>query len=231
MIPIKDDIPTRRIPLVTILLIVANLSVFGWQLGGAPSFEASVFTLGLVPAEFWRIETLPKAIASVFTSMFAHGSFLHVGSNLLYLWIFGNNVEDVMGHRRFVAFYLLCGIGAVAAQVFAAPDSDIPMVGASGAISGMLGAYLLLFPRARVLAAVPIFFFIRLTWVPAALFIVFWLVLQVLGGLLSDPTRGGVAFWAHVGGAVTGMILLRPFLPPGLRHIRRFRHSRFIGPF
>jgi len=224
MIPLKDDIPTRRAPIVTYLLIAANVAVFGWQIRGAPSFEASVFRLGLVPADFWRAETLPSALLSVFTSMFAHGSFLHVASNLLYLWIFGNNVEDAMGRARFGAFYLLCGVGAVTAQVVAAPTSTIPMVGASGAISGILGAYLLLFPFARVLVVVPVFFFIRLAWLPAALFIFLWLVLQVLGGLLSDPARGGVAFWAHVGGAVTGMVLLRFFLPTPIRGIRRVRH-------
>lgn len=224
MIPIKDDIPTRRTPFVTLFLIAANVAVFGWQLQGAPTFEMSILMLGLVPAEFWVPETLPFAVASIFTSMFAHGSLLHIGSNLLFLWIFGNNVEDVMGRGRFVLFYLLCGIGAVVAQVVAAPASSIPMVGASGAISGMLGAYLLLFPRARVLAVIPIFIFLRLTWVPAALFIVLWLVLQVLGGLVSNPDHGGIAFWAHVGGAAAGMIFLRPFLPASLRSIRRVRH-------
>ncbi|MFO7156518.1 MAG: rhomboid family intramembrane serine protease [Pseudomonadota bacterium] len=229
MIPIKDDIPTRRTPIVTYLLVAANVAVFTWQIGGAPSFEASVLRLGLVPAEFWRRDTLLSALVSVFTSMFAHGSFLHVASNLLYLWIFANNVEDVMGRARFAVFYLLCGIGAVAAQVIAAPTSTIPMVGASGAISGMLGAYLLLFPFARVLVVVPIFFFIRLAWLPAALFILLWLVLQILGGLLSDPARGGVAFWAHVGGAFTGMVFLRFFLPTDIRRIRR--RTRYLDYF
>ncbi|HLV60478.1 MAG TPA: rhomboid family intramembrane serine protease, partial [Fredinandcohnia sp.] len=166
------------------------------------------------------LEPLPSALVSVFTSMFAHGSFLHIASNLLFLWIFGNNVEDAMGRTRFVAFYLSCGVGAVAAQVIAAPTSAIPMVGASGAIAGMLGAYLLLFPHARVLAAIPVFVFLRLVWVPAAIFIVLWLVLQILGGLLSHPGQGGVAFWAHVGGAVTGMLLLRAFLPHPIRAVR-----------
>lgn len=223
MIPIKDDIPTRRTPLVTLFFMVANIGVFAWQLRGAPSFEISVLTLGLVPAEFWSAATLPPAVVSIFTSMFAHGSFLHIGSNLLYLWIFGNNVEDVMGRGRFFVYYLICGIGAVVAQVFAAPASTIPMVGASGAISGMLGAYLLLFPRARVLAVIPIFIFLRLTWVPAALFIVLWLILQVAGGMLSNPDQGGVAFWAHVGGAAAGMLFLRPFLPGSIRSLGRHR--------
>lgn len=221
MIPLRDDIPTRRTPIVTLLFMVANISVFAWQIQGAPSFMDSVLLLGLIPAEFWNPNTLPYALVATFTSMFAHGSFLHIGSNLLYLWIFGNNVEDVMGRGRFFLFYLLCGIGAVVAQVLAAPTSTIPMVGASGAISGMLGAYLLLFPRARVLALIPIFFFIRLTWVPAALFIVLWLALQILGGMATHPGQGGVAFWAHVGGAVAGMVFLRPFLPTSIRSIRR----------
>lgn len=223
MIPIKDDIPTRKTPFVTLAFIATNVFVYAWQVQGAPSFRDSILMLGLIPAEFWIADSFLPAVASIFTSMFAHGSLLHIGSNLLFLWIFGNNVEDVLGRARFVAFYLLCGIGAVVAQVVAAPDSVIPMVGASGAISGMLGAYLLLFPRARVLAVIPIFFFIRLAWIPAALFIVLWLVLQVLGGLVTHPGQGGVAFWAHVGGAATGMLLLRPFLPAPLRSYRRPR--------
>ncbi len=221
MIPLRDDIPIRRTPIVTLLFMVANISVFAWQIQGAPSFMDSVLLLGLIPAEFWNPNTLPYALVATFTSMFAHGSFLHIGSNLLYLWIFGNNVEDVMGRGRFFLFYLLCGIGAVVAQVLAAPTSTIPMVCASGAISGLLGAYLLLFPRAPVPAPIPIFFFIRLTWVPAALFIVLWLALQILGGMATHPGQGGVAFWAHVGGAVAGMVFLRPFLPSSIRSIRR----------
>lgn len=214
MIPLKDDIPGKRFPLMTLALVAANLGVFAWQLAGAPSFRQSVLHLGLVPASLFAsegIQDLGVATASVFTSMFAHGSFLHIGSNLLFFGIFGNNVEDAMGKGRFLLFYLVCGLAASGAQVASAPGSTIPMVGASGAISGVLGAYFLLYPKARVLTLVPILIFVRLVWLPAVFFIGIWMVMQVLGGLSSQPDQGGVAFWAHVGGFVAGVALVKPF--------------------
>lgn len=214
MIPLKDDIPGRRFPLVTIALMGMNLGVFGWQLFGAPSFHASIRALGLVPAAFFADEGLAALVhptLTLFTSMFAHGSVLHVGSNLLFFWIFGNNVEDAMGRAKFLAFYLLCGLAAAVAQIASAPLSTIPMVGASGAVSGVLGAYFLLYPRARVLALVPILFFLRLMWIPAVFYIGIWMAMQVMGGLATNPDGGGVAFWAHVGGFVAGLVLVRPF--------------------
>lgn len=228
MIPLKDDAPLRRRPLVTIFLIAANVAVFAWQIGNPGSLPHSVAVLGLVPAEFlaslaptsWlqgglAVESFEMVriptILTPLSSMFAHGSLMHIGSNMLFLWVFGANVEDAMGKGRFVIFYLLCGLAAAAAQIGFAPGSVIPMVGASGAIAGMLGAYMLLFPRARVLTLVPIFIFIRLMWLPAFLFLGLWFLLQIFGGLGTPGEGGGVAYWAHIGGFVAGLLLVRSF--------------------
>ncbi|HEY0839852.1 MAG TPA: rhomboid family intramembrane serine protease [Vulgatibacter sp.] len=233
MIPLKDDVPCRRTPIVTFALIAGSVAVFVWQLGYSGSFPRSVAWLGLVPADLLSAPgfdpaapaRLPAA-ATLLTSMFAHGSLMHIGSNMLFLWIFGNNVEDAMGRVGFLAFYLLCGLGAAAAQIASAPGSTIPMVGASGAIAGVLGAYFLLYPKARVLAAVPIFIFIRLVWIPAVVFLGLWFVFQILGGLGSSGVGGGVAFWAHVGGFVAGLILVRPFAGSIWRSPRRSSWGR-----
>lgn len=226
MLPLKDDIPHLRRPLFTVGLILASTAVFFWQVSWPLGFEHSVYQLGLRPAELWKMGTSRgwEPLATIFTSMFAHGSLLHLGSNLLFLWIFGNNVEDAMGHWRFLLFYLLCGVAAAAAQVAWMPTSPIPMVGASGAIAGVLGAYFLLYPRARVLTLVPIFFFIRLVWIPAFFFLGLWFLFQILGGLGSGP-GGGVAFWAHVGGFVAGVVLVRPFT---LEHARLRARRRML---
>jgi len=228
VIPLKDDAPLRRTPLITIALIAANVAVFVWQIGIPGSLPRSVWILGLVPVDFlasldpstWfrggteapGLQSLQiPTILTPLSSMFAHGSLMHIGSNMLFLWVFGANVEDAMGKGRFVIFYLLCGLAAAAAQIGFAPGSDIPMVGASGAIAGMLGAYMLLFPRARVLTLVPIFIFIRLMWLPAFLFLGLWFLLQIFGGLGTPGEGGGVAYWAHVGGFAAGLLLVRPF--------------------
>ncbi|WP_373045571.1 rhomboid family intramembrane serine protease [Vulgatibacter sp.] len=217
MFPLKDDIPTHHKPVITTLLIAANVLVYLFQHAGFPSFEASVFSLGVTPREVTTgVDSWPPSLApplaTIFTSMFAHGGLFHIGGNMLFLWIFGNNVEDDMGPVKFLAFYLLCGVAAAGAQIVLEPASQIPMVGASGAIAGVLGAYLLLYPHARVLALVPIFFFIQLIWVPAVIFLVLWFVFQLFGGFMAAGSEGGgVAFWAHVGGFVMGLLLVRPF--------------------
>lgn len=214
MIPLKDDIPARHRPLATLLLIVTNVAVFFWQITGFTSFESSVYALGLVPDHLTEGPTggafLPPGL-TVFTSMFSHGGLAHLGGNMLFLWIFGNNVEDDMGRFKFLVFYLLCGLVAAFAQVAMEPDSSIPMVGASGAIAGVLGAYFLLYPHARVLALVPIFFFLRLMWVPAIVFLGIWFLFQLVGGFATPGGQGGVAFFAHAGGFVAGLLLVRPF--------------------
>jgi membrane associated rhomboid family serine protease len=180
--------------------------------------EAFFATFSLTPACLTQAPS-PNSYLTVFTSMFLHGGWMHIIGNMLYLWIFGRNVEDSVGHFKFIIFYLLCGVAAAAAQVAIAPDSTVPMIGASGAISGVLGAYLLLFPRARVLVLFPIWIFWRLFYVPALLLLVIWFGMQLLSGLavLGTDTNGGVAFWAHVGGFIAGMLLIPIFKKRSVR--------------
>lgn len=222
VIPLRDDLPTSRAPVLTVALIAGNVAAFLWQVLGV-GMEASVAWGGLVPGRLLGLVPavegpglLPPA-ATVLSSMFLHGSFLHIAGNMLFLWVFGNNVEEALGRPRFLAFYLLTGAGAAAAQTGAALVSGgrevlLPMVGASGAISGVLAAYLVMFPRARVLTLVPIFVFIRFVQLPAALFLGLWFVLQLLGAFLGDG-GGGVAFMAHVGGFVAGLLLVQVWRP------------------
>jgi len=230
MIPLRDDNPTTIKPIVTIGLIVLTSLVFLWQLSlGANGFRAAVMGLGVIPATLFGDKNLPAQLAlvppalTVLTSQFLHGSWMHLIGNMLYLWIFGNNVEDAMGHVRFAIFYLLCGIVAALAQALPNPDSVLPMIGASGAISGVLGAYLLLYPHARVLVLIPLGFYSRLVHLPAMAVLGFWFVLQLLSSALADPRAGGVAFGAHIGGFIAGMVLL-PFFK--YRHVRLFAPSR-----
>lgn len=214
MIPLRDDNPVRSIPFVTIGLILVCTAVFLWQLSLSPSVsQVAVTLLGFVPALLFGNATLEgqpwvSPSGSIFTSMFLHGSFLHLAGNMLYLWIFGDNVEDRVGRSRFLAFYLICG--AIAALTQALPDtrSTVPMIGASGAVSGVLGAYLVLYPRANVLVALP-FLLVR---VPAVIVLGFWFAGQLSSSLLAPTGAGGVAFWAHVGGFVAGALLIRWFL-------------------
>ncbi len=173
-----------------------------------------VFSLGVIPSVLLNKAELPlelyhiPAELTVLTSMFMHGGFMHLAGNMLYLWIFGNNVEDSMGHVRFILFYILCGIAAVAGQVLQNPDSQIPMIGASGAISGVLGAYLLLYPKAKVLVFIPPVLLFRL---PAALVLGFWFLIQITNSLMTSSEGGGVAWYAHIGGFIAGMLLI-PFM-------------------
>ncbi|HLK12772.1 MAG TPA: rhomboid family intramembrane serine protease [Candidatus Binatia bacterium] len=202
MIPLRDTIPSRRVPLVNHLLIAANVGVFLYELSLGSRMEHFVLAHGLVPRTI--------SAHSVLTSMFLHGSWFHVLANMLYLWIFGDNVEDRLGHLRYVLFYLLCGAAAAVAQTLTNPHSTVPMVGASGAIAGVTGAYLLFFPRARIVTLVPVLFFIQVVEVPAVFFLLFWFVMQLAAGLQALGVRqslGGVAFWAHVGGFVAGLVL------------------------
>ncbi len=224
MIPLHDDNPTTLTPFVTIGLIVACALVFLWQVTLPPLASAqAVYAYGLIPAVLFGKGELPPEVAaipaelSVLTSMFLHGGWLHLIGNMLYLWIFGNNVEDAMGHGRFVVFYLLCGLAAAMAQAFQDPGSTVPMIGASGAIGGVLGAYLLLYPRARVLVLVPFGFFMHMMRIPALYVLGFWFVLQFIQSVLSDGQAGGVAYWAHIGGFVAGMVLIVPFRKKSFR--------------
>ena len=202
MFPLRDDNPTFRVPYATYGLIAANVAT--WVLlqgfGTEPALSASVLGLGLVPATAtWH---------NVVTSMFLHGGWLHLIGNMWFLWIFGNNVEDSTGRLRFLLFYLLCGTAAALAQSFASPHSPVPMVGASGAISGVMGAYILLYPRVRVHMLIFLGIFITRITVPAYFMLGYWFLLQILGGLVGYAEEGGVAFIAHAGGFLAGMLLI-----------------------
>ncbi len=215
MIPLKDDNPIERTPLVTYALVAANVVAFLWQL--QVGLDLSAFRGGAIPYEiltFRDIElrdVVPPPF-TILTSMFLHGGVLHLGFNMLSLWIFGNNVEDALGRVRFVVFYALSGIVAALAQTFASAASGdvlVPMVGASGAIAGVLAAYLVLFPRSRVLTAVIIVIFVRLMYLPARFVIGVWFALQIFSALFGTARSGGVAVFAHIGGFVAGYLLVR----------------------
>ena len=216
MIPLRDDNPTTTPPIVTVGIIVLCTLVFLWQ--QTMSEQASVvavYAYGVVPAVLFGHDSLPPGVArispelTILTSMFMHGGWLHIIGNMLYLWIFGNNIEDTLGHIRFSMFYLLCGAAAALAQSLANTHSEVPMIGASGAIAGVLGAYLVLFPRAHVLVLVPLGFFAPLMRLPAVLVLGFWFLLQLLqGGLMARGEEGGVAHMAHVGGFIAGIVLI-----------------------
>ena len=224
MFPLKDDNPSNTAPIVTVALIVLNALFFVYQISleaggpdGARAGQAFIEEFGLVPCRLTgacRVgPELPSPVLTIFTSMFMHGGLFHIGGNMLYLWIFGNNVEDTLGHGRYLLFYLLSGVAAALAQTAIGPSSMVPMVGASGAVSGVLGAYLLLFPHAHVTTLIILGFFFRLVHIPAMFVLGFWIVLQVLNGLGSFGSSGGVAFFAHIGGFLAGMGLLYVLKP------------------
>lgn len=209
MIPIRDAIRSRSFPVVNITFIVINLIVWIFQLSLGSRGEAFILHYGVVPVRFfWGLHNdLAAAIIPIFTSMFLHGGWLHVLGNMWFLHVFGDNVEDRVGHLNYILFYLLCGIVAAMAQTLMNPRSPIPMVGASGAIAGVLGAYFLLFPHSRILTLIPIFIFIQFVEIPAFIFLILWFLLQFLMGTVS-VSEGGVAWWAHIGGFVAGLILV-----------------------
>ena len=241
MFPYKDENPTELTPVVTLGIIAVNAMV--WLLvqglGADEPLGRSVCQLGLIPGEVLR--TVPPGTSvplgpgvrcvltadphwwTVLTSMFMHGGWFHIIGNMWFLWVFGNNIEDSMGHARFVVFYLLCGVAAAAAQMLVAPRSVVPMVGASGAISGVMGAYTLLYPRVRVHTLVTLGFFVTTVTLPAYVMLGYWFVLQLLMGAVGalSPTEGGVAVWAHVGGFLTGLLLVKLFANPDSLERRR----------
>ena len=221
MIPLKDENPSRSVPFITLLLIAANLAVFAYELTLPPAgLRGLILDLGAVPASFGFHQTSPSLPAglpwlTLVTSMFLHGGFLHIGGNMLYLWIFGDNVEDTLGHVRFLVFYLFCGIAASLLQIAVLPSSPVPLVGASGAIAGILGAYAILFPSARIRTLVFFIFFIRIVPIPALIVLGIWFLMQVLS--VPSSERSGVAFFAHVGGFLVGMLLAGLFARRGRR--------------
>ena len=220
MIPLRDENPTARFGWSTLALVAANVAVFVWMMSVStswwapmgPQVDAIVAHLGFVPAAFTADPWSPAVWLTVFTSMFVHAGWLHLGGNMLYLWIFGNNVEDRLGPLRFVGFYLLCGVVAVLMQWSFSRSSLVPVVGASGAIAGLLGAYLLLFPRAEILTAIPLVFFFEIASLPAWIVIGVFFVLQVAQAIVTAGRAGagGVAFFAHIGGLLAGMALAAP---------------------
>lgn len=231
MFPLFDDNPHDHKPVVTWLLIAACVGVWLWQASlPAEAARAAFYTLGMVPALLFTDTALPDGVAIVpawttlVTSMFMHGGFMHLAGNMLYLWIFGDNTEVALGRVRFLVFYLLCGIAAALTQAFLDVRSEIPMVGASGAISGVLGAYLLLFPRANVRV---LMFPFGLVAVPAVIVLGLWFGVQSYSGMSAPAGEGGVAFWAHVGGFVAGMVLLPFFKPAGVRYFARGHDQPF----
>jgi len=214
MIPLKDDNPTSTYPFVTVGLIIINTLAFIYELSLGPHLEQFLNKYGAKPVFVLNMSfslEYPPPYVTVFTSMFLHGGFFHTAGNMLYLWIFGNNVEDSMGHLRFILFYLICGIAAVYTFSIVNPTSTIPMIGASGAVSGVLGAYLILFPRAKVLTLVPFGFYIQLIKVPALFVLGFWIIVQFINGMLTAGSGSGVAWFAHVGGFLSGVLLIGLF--------------------
>jgi membrane associated rhomboid family serine protease len=219
VIPLRDANPTRRTPIVTLALIAACFVAFAYELGilansGESGLDAFFGQYGLVPADLTRSLAagawLSAPVVAIFTSLFLHGGWLHLLGNMLYLWIFGNNIEDRLGRVVFLCFYLLGGVVAGLTQVAIAPGSSVPLIGASGAIAATLGAYLVLYPRARILSLVFLGFFYQLIEVPALLVLGFWFVLQLIDGVASlgaSNAQGGVAFFAHIGGFVAGALV------------------------
>lgn len=232
MIPLRDTIPSRSVPFVNGALIAACVGAFVLQLLAGDGGASLVSAYGFVPARLFHPGTLGSGsllpgLAGLLGSMFLHGGLLHLAGNMLFLWVFGDNVEDALGHFRYLVFYLGCGVLAALLQGLLATTSLVPMVGASGAIAGVLGAYFLLYPHARVVTLVPLFFLFPLVEVPAFLFLLAWFLLQFWQGTASlaaagkaGAAAGGVAWWAHVGGFAAGVLLLA-FLKPRRRPVAR----------
>jgi membrane associated rhomboid family serine protease len=229
MIPISDDNPVERTPFMTWLVILACIGAYVWELSlGGRDMEAAESVLGFAPATLFGHEPPPSeligvpAIATIFISMFLHGGFLHIAGNMLYLWIFGDNIEEAMGHVKFVLFYFLCGTAAALTMALIDPNSEVPMIGASGAISGVLGAYMLLYPRARVHEIIPLGIILYPIWIRAVWVVGLWFAIQLVSAVYTDPGEPGTAFWAHVGGFAAGL---------ALTPVLKSRRVRYFGPW
>lgn len=217
MIPYKDDNPTSATPFVTVGIIALNILVFLYEVVSPSGMEKFVYTYGAIPnyiLTFEKVQPIHPAL-TIFSAMFMHGGVFHIAGNMLYLWIFGNNIEDKVGHIRFIFFYIFCGIISAYANALTDPQSHIPMIGASGAISGVLGAYLLLFPRAMVHTLVFLGFFVTVIKIPALVVIGFWAIIQLINGLISTglAREGGIAWFAHIGGFLTGLLTIKLWQP------------------
>jgi membrane associated rhomboid family serine protease len=224
MIPIRDDTPRFSTPYITYFIIALNVAVFAFELsvGGQShgALNALIYQFGVVPVHFERAiagtsnASLPALSLTILTSMFLHAGWLHIIGNMWFLWIFGDNIEDYIGHFPYLIFYLVAGCVAAVTQILLNVGSQVPIIGASGAIAGVMGAYFVLYPRARVLTLVPLIIFFTFWWLPAWIFLGVWFVFQFLSGTATSiadtsHTSGGVAFWAHVGGFVTGIVLIK----------------------
>ncbi len=230
MIPIRDAIRSKTFPVVNVLIIVANCLAFLWQLSLGPQLREALLFYGIVPVRYsdpsLSIQfSLFEQVFPFFTSMFLHGGFLHILGNMWFLYIFGDNIEDRLGHIRYLIFYLLCGIAAGVIHLYTNWESNLPTIGASGAISGIMGAYLLLYPRSRILTLIPIFFFLQFVEIPAFIFLGYWLLIQILSASFTPKNVGGIAWWAHIGGFVVGLVFIKLFdLIPRMRMGQELRH-------
>ena len=217
MIPYKDDNPTHVFPFITVGIIIINIAIFVFELASHGGMKTVTYSYGAIPHSLLTFESRQPIhpALTVFSSMFMHGGLFHLGGNMLYLWIFGNNIEDRLGHVRFLIFYLFCGICAAYSHALTNPASTIPMIGASGAVSGILGAYILLFPRANVHTLLFLGIFITTVKIPAMIVIGFWAILQFLNGMISSGLHdgGGVAWFAHLGGFLIGLLTIKLWLP------------------
>jgi len=217
MIPLRDENPTKTFPFVTIAIILINILVFIYELAQGDRLQDKITQFAVIPYDLIHLHN-PKVLLTLVTSLFFHAGFVHIFGNMLYLWVFGNNVEDRLGHLRFTFFYILCGIIATFGHILTAWNSKLPVLGASGAISAVLGAYLILYPRAKILVLIPLFFIWHIARVQALWFLVFWILLQFLYGVTSsalikgDTVGGGVAWFAHITGFFAGILFLRLFL-------------------
>jgi membrane associated rhomboid family serine protease len=229
LIPIRDTIQSETYPIINYVLIAINILAFLVEQSMGRNFNEFIFTYGLVPARYSVPQisghfTTDQQVIAFLTFMFLHGGFFHLLGNMWFLYIFGDNVEDRLGHFRYLIFYLMCGLASGISHLFLNWTSQIPTIGASGAIAGVMGAYFILYPRAKVLTLVPIFFFLHFMEIPAFLFLGFWIFFQFLSAA-SSAQAGGIAWWAHIGGFVFGIIFLKLFqLLPGMRTGRKFRN-------
>ena len=229
MIPLKDTIPSERYPIVTVLLILANISAFFYEISLGRHLPQFVKFAGVVPARFLDSQLhvsqgLLGRYFPIFTSLFLHGGWVHLLGNMLYLWVFADNIEGRLGHFKFPIFYLLCGFGASLAHIFANPTSTVPSIGASGAIAGILGAYFILYPKSTVITLVPIFFFFQIVELPAFIFLGVWFLMQFFSGMLTlglgTAQTAGIAWWAHIGGFLSGIFFI--LLLKGRKQRRRY---------
>jgi membrane associated rhomboid family serine protease len=216
MIPIRDTIRSNHFPAVNALIIGLNILAFLWELTQGPHLKEAFFLYGIVPLRYSNPEisvqfTIVQQMIPFLTSMFLHGGFLHILGNIWFLYIFGDNIEDRLGHIRYLIFYLLCGVAAGLIHLITNWNSKIPTIGASGAIAGVMGAYLLLHPRARILTLIPIFFFFQFVELPAFIFLGYWFLIQLFSAGLTPSNVGGIAFWAHIGGFAIGLIFIKIF--------------------